>query len=191
LPRQPDPNLEQRILDAAQKLWKRGGEQALTMRAVAEAAGTNTPSVYRRFCNRDDILRALLGRIRLEIAAELDSSRSVEEACERYLDYALRHPREYELFYQHNFRLQHAVRSEGRGAKRVKQPARDAMRRKLSERFGKSAARHERMLTALWMLGHGAATLLICKSILPQEAEKARAIFTDSIKALLSKTATL
>jgi AcrR family transcriptional regulator len=100
VPRQPDPDLEGKILNAAQKLWKRGGEKALTMRAVAKAAGTNTPSVYRRFRDRDDILRALLQRIRLEIAAHLEGISSPEEGCQRYLEYALSHPHEYEVFFQ-------------------------------------------------------------------------------------------
>ena len=43
--RQPDPDLEDRILNAARKLWKQGAGKALTMRAVARAAGTNTPAV--------------------------------------------------------------------------------------------------------------------------------------------------
>jgi TetR/AcrR family transcriptional regulator len=81
VPRRPDPDLEGKILDAAQKLWKKGGEKALTMRAVAKAAGTNTPSVYRRFRDRDDILRALLHRIRLQIAASLETATSPEEGC--------------------------------------------------------------------------------------------------------------
>ncbi|MGA9307559.1 MAG: helix-turn-helix domain-containing protein, partial [Candidatus Sulfotelmatobacter sp.] len=71
MPRRADPDLEDKILDAAQKLWKKGGEKALTMRTVARAAGTNTPSVYRRFRDRDDILRGLLQRIRWEIAAQM------------------------------------------------------------------------------------------------------------------------
>ena len=49
MPRHPDPDLEDRILSAAQRLWTRGGEKSLTMRAVARAARTNTPAVYRRF----------------------------------------------------------------------------------------------------------------------------------------------
>ena len=66
MPRRPDPDLEALILKAAQKLWRKGGEKALTMRAVAKAARTNTPSVYRRFRTREDILRALLHRVRLD-----------------------------------------------------------------------------------------------------------------------------
>ena len=59
MPRHPDPELEQRILDAASRLWARGGEKGLTMRAVAKAAGTTTPTVYERYHDRDDILRSL------------------------------------------------------------------------------------------------------------------------------------
>ncbi len=69
--RQPDPDLEDRILKAARQLWKKGAGKALTMRAVARAAHTNTPAVYRRFPHRDDILRALLQQIRKEIFLQL------------------------------------------------------------------------------------------------------------------------
>jgi AcrR family transcriptional regulator len=187
VPRRRNPDLEEKILDAAQKLWKKGGEDALTMRAVAKEAGTNTPSVYRRFRHRDDILRGLVGRIRLQVAAKLESAHSAEQACERYLDYALRHPREYELFYQHNFRLRHSAHSDSAGAKTDEQPARDAMRRKLAETLKESRDGHDRTLLALWMLGHGAAMLLIDKAFLPHEAAQARAVFTRSVKALLQE----
>ncbi len=185
MPRRPDPDLESKILDAAQRLWKKGGEKALTMRAVALAAGTNTPSVYRRFRDRDDILRGLLQRIRLELAALLDEASSAEEGCERYLDYALSHPHEYELFYRHEYELFRSPRSRRAGVSAVGQPGRDAMRRQLAERLGGSPKDHERLLTALWMLGHGTAMLLIAKTILPKDLEKARAVFTETVAALV------
>ena len=50
MPRHADPELENRVLNAAQMLWKRGGEKALTMRAVARAAGTyagGVPAIQR------------------------------------------------------------------------------------------------------------------------------------------------
>lgn len=184
MPRRPDPRLEEEILDAAHKLWKKGGEKALTMRRVAIAAGTNTPAVYRRFRDRDDIVRGLLQRIRLEIARELQTGATVEEACERYLDYALNHPWEYELFYQHNYDLNYSPRSR-KLAQPITLPARDEMRRKLRERFGDSADNRQSLLMALWMLSHGTAMLLICKSFLPEEEVEARTIFKASIKALL------
>src|SRR5580658_2943074 len=87
LPRQADPQLEQRILDAACRLWSRGGEKALTMRGVAKAAGTTTPTVYERYRDRRDILRALRMQTRAELFAALTRTRSLSEACKSYLDY--------------------------------------------------------------------------------------------------------
>lgn len=185
MPRRPDPDLEGKILDAAQRLWKKKGEKGLTMRAVAKAAGTNTPSVYRRFQNREDILRALLQRIRLEIAAEMEDVASPEEGCGRYLEYALRHPHEYELFFQKEYELFYSAKSKRAGVKAAGRPVRDIMRRKIAEKLGGSSANHEHVLAALQMLAHGAAMLLIAKTILPKDAEKARSVFTASVKALL------
>jgi AcrR family transcriptional regulator len=186
VPRRPNPDLEERILKAARKLWKKGGENALTMRAVAEAAGTNTPAVYRRFRDREAILRALLQSIRLEFAAVLRAAASPEDACERYLNYGLSHPHEYELFYQHEYELFYSAHSIRTGAKNtVGRPARDTMRQKLAEKFGGAPEDYVRLTTSLWMLCHGAAMLIIAKTILPQDAEEARTIFTASVAALL------
>jgi AcrR family transcriptional regulator len=185
LPRRPDPDLEGKILDAAQKLWKKGGAKGLTMRAVARAARTNTPSVYRRFRKRDDILRALLQRIRLEMVAAMEAGASPEEGCERYLDFAVDHPYEYELFYQHEYELFHSARSSRAGVKPAMRPGRNTMKQKVAEKLGGSPEEHEGLVTALWMMTHGAAMLLIAKTILPQDAAEARAVFRETVGALL------
>jgi len=188
VPRPPNPDLEEQILKAARKLWKKGGESALTMRAVAEAAGTNTPAVYRRFRDREDILRALLQRIRLEFAEVLRAASSPEEACERYVDYGLSHPHEYELFYQHEYELFYSARSIRAGAKNdLGRPGRDAMAQKLAEKLGGAPEDHERLNKSLWMLAHGAAMLMIAKTILPQDVEETRTIFSASVAALLKR----
>jgi AcrR family transcriptional regulator len=186
--RPSNPDLEEQILRAARKLWKKGGESALTMRAVAKAAGTNTPAVYRRFRDREDILRALLQIIRLEFTAELKSARSPEEACQRYLDYGLAHPHEYELFYQYEYELFYSARSVRAGARNLLgRPARDTMRQKLAEKFGGDPESYHRLNTSLWMLAHGATMLIIGKTILPEDAGKAREVFTASVAALLAR----
>ncbi len=186
MPRRADPELEDKILDAAQKLWKKGGEKALTMRTVARAAGTNTPAVYRRFRDRDDILRGLLQRIRWEIAAQLEGISSPEEGCERYLEYALSHPREYALFFQKEYELFYSARSLRAGFKPTVLPVRDVMRQKVAERLGGVSGDHERVVMALRMVVHGAAMLLIEKAILPEDAAEARAVLKASVAALLS-----
>ncbi len=189
--RQPNPQLEGKILDAAQKLWKRAGDKALTMRNVADAAQTNTPAVYRRFRNRDDILRALLQRIRLDMAMRLEGVGSPEEGCERYLNYAVSHPHEYELFFQKEYELFYSSRSIRSGVQAVGKPVRDTMRRTLTERLGRSPDGHQQLLVALHMLVHGAAMLLIAKNILPRDSAEARRAFAAAVTALLQSAESL
>jgi AcrR family transcriptional regulator len=97
MPRHVDPEVERRIVLAARKLWHKGGEKGLSMRAVARAAGTNTPAVYRRFRNRAEILRALVELYQKELFDELEPCRSLQEMAQCYLRFALRYPKEYGL----------------------------------------------------------------------------------------------
>src|SRR5689334_3951192 len=87
MPRHPDPDLEERILHAADVLWRRGGEKSLTMRAVARAAKTNTPAVYRRFKDRKALVRGLLLRIALRIRAHFAAGKTLEDMAEAYVEY--------------------------------------------------------------------------------------------------------
>jgi AcrR family transcriptional regulator len=193
--RHPDPDLEDRILNAARKLWKKGAGKALTMRAVARAAGTNTPAVYRRFPHREDILRALLQRTRQELFQQLAASPSVEEACERYLDYALSHPHEYELYYLHEYELLFSAKP-ARGATlnqifKQKRPAVELMKGKLAAQLGGSPDNYARLTLAVWALLHGTVMLLIAKTIQPQHAAEMRSVCRASVETLLREDSRL
>lgn len=54
-----DPNKDRAILRAGRALLFGQGPQAVTMEAVARAAGVAKPTLYRRFANRDDLLAAI------------------------------------------------------------------------------------------------------------------------------------
>lgn len=99
MPRHPDPELEQRILGAASRLWARGGEKSLTMRAIAKAAGTTTPTVYERYRDREDILRALRLKTRSELFSALSRTRTLREAVQRQLEFALENSYAYEVLF--------------------------------------------------------------------------------------------
>jgi AcrR family transcriptional regulator len=187
--RQPDPALEGRILNAARQLWKKGVGEALTMRAVARAAGTNTPAVYRRFRRREDILRALWQRTRQEILQQLEVGSSAEESCERYLDFALSHPHEYELYYLHEYELFSAsapAREIGPNQMvRRKRPAEELMKGKLATQLGGSPDDYTRLSLAVWALLHGTVMLLITKTIPPSYAMEMRSVCRASVETLL------
>ncbi len=152
MPRQADPQLEQRILEAACRLWARGGEEALTMRAVAKAAGTTTPTLYERYHDRADILRALRLQTRQELFASLSRTRSITQACERYLQFALEHRHAYEVLFD-GFAQPPSLHEPW--------PSFNLMRLRLTQRLGGTSRRHTRLMLSVWSLMHGTAMLLI------------------------------
>jgi AcrR family transcriptional regulator len=152
LPRQADPQLEHRILDAACRLWSRGGEEALTMRGVAKAAGTTTPTLYERYHDRDDILRAVRIQTRVELFAALSRTRTITQACERYLEFALEHPHAYEMLFD-GFAQPPSLYEPW--------PSFNLMRLRLTERLGGTPRQRTRLMLSVWSLMHGTAMLMI------------------------------
>ena len=186
MPRHPDPDLEERVLKAADTLWKRGGEQALTMRAVARAAGTNTPAVYRRFKNREDLIRGLLLRIAGRIRLEFERGGTIEDMSEAYVEYALRMPHDYQLFYTH---AQLMSPRKGRGAPRPIRESRPNFafaEELMAKRFGGTPDDHTQTALALWALLHGTAMLLLCKSI-PGHEDSLRDACRAAVRVLLQE----
>lgn len=189
MPRHPDPDLEERVLKAADTLWKRGGERALTMRAVARTAGTNTPAVYRRFKSREDLIRGLLYRIVGRLRQQFEQGETIEEMAESYVEYALKLPNEYELFYTHG-RLMSP--RKGRGAPppiRESRPNFEFAEQLLAERFGGTPDDHTQTALALWAVLHGTSSLLLTKSIPEGHEEALREACRAGVKALLEAAA--
>jgi AcrR family transcriptional regulator len=152
LPRRPDPDVEQRILTAASRLWARGGEKSLTMRAVARAAGTTTPTVYERFRDRDDILRGLRLKTRRELFAALTRTRTLRDAIQRQLEFALENHYAYEVLFD----------GVGRPPSLHEPwPSFNLMRERLAREIGGTPSEHNRFMLALWSLMHGTAMLII------------------------------
>lgn len=152
MPRHPDPDVEQRILAAASRLWARGGEKSLTMRAVAKAAGTTTPTVYERYRNREDIKRALRLKTRAELFAALARTRSLRDAIEQQLQFALENTFAYEVLFDGVGR--HPSLHEP-------WPSFNLMRNRLTKEIGGVPRQHNRLILAIWSLMHGTAMLII------------------------------
>ena len=185
MPRHPDPDLEERVLRAADVLWRRGGGKALTMRAVAKAAGTNTPAVYRRFKDREDLIRGLLLRIANRIRNAFAQGETMEEMAEAYVDYALQMPNEYELFYTHSRMMSP---KKGRGAPkpiRNSRPNFALTEQLLSKRLGGPPENHTQTALALWALLHGTCMLMLKNSIPEGHEEALRDACRAGVKAVL------
>jgi len=188
MPRQPDPDLEERILKAAHALWRRGGDKALTLRAVARAARTNTPAVYRRFKDRHDLLRGLLLRV-VNRFGKMFEAGTLEEIVEIYVDYAIAEPHEYELFYTYVHELS-PKKGPGRPRPiRESRPNFGLLERRLAERLGGVPDDHTSLAIALWLVAHGAATFLLQKAIPEGHEEEVRSAARAAVKALLDGAA--
>jgi len=176
--------MEERILNAAQKLWQRGGERALTMRAVAEAAGTNTPTIYRRFKSRRDLEIALVQRVERNLISALQPSRSPEETCVRYVEFAMNHTREYNLLQAHTSELLAPIPPPGRSTTWSSKPILELIGQQLAGRLGGSAGEHVRLSLTLWSLVHGTASLLMSNWITKRQARELRSAFAAALDTL-------
>lgn len=187
MPRQLDPQLEERVLHAAEVLWRRGGEEGLTMRAVARAAGSNTPAVYRRFRDREDLIRGLLLRIAQKIRHNFERGETLEEMAEAYVEFALKMPHEYELFYTYSGLLSP---KKGKGEPRPIRESRPNFaltEQLLAKQMGGRPEDHTQLALGIWSLLHGTTMLLLSKSIPEGHEEQLREACRVAMKALLGK----
>jgi AcrR family transcriptional regulator len=100
MPRKADPKLEKTIVTAATRLLDRQGIDAITMREVAKAAGTTTPTLYERFRDRDALLIGVLDRIAYDMFDRMQSTRTVEALCEVFLEYCVHFPNRLDLLHR-------------------------------------------------------------------------------------------
>ncbi len=146
-----DKSLEERILKAAGRLWRSHGDRGLTLRAVAREAGTTTPTLYKRFRNKEALRLALAYRVREELNVQLFSSANLEGVYRRYLRYAEENPHEYELL---------RVSWGQFFAPGNPRPGRAWALTQLAARFGGGPEGYSGVFDAIFLTCHGTATLL-------------------------------
>lgn len=98
--------LREEILTVAERLLVDSGtEETLTLRAVAERAGVTTPSVYRHFASREELLEevclrawdGLGSRIQDACARLTDPFIALGQCGRAYIRFALDHPVQYRV----------------------------------------------------------------------------------------------
>jgi AcrR family transcriptional regulator len=164
MPRKPDVALEGKIVDVAYRLWSDHGEKALTMRAVARAARTTTPTLYQRFRDKKDLRHFLEERARQNLFDALQSARTSLEICRKALEFTSTHGHEYRLL---------AAEWGQRFAQRLPTRAFDYLKKMLAKELGGEAAQYEELAMQLFCQVHGAALLR------PEEKEVQTAEFMN------------
>ncbi len=151
--RTTNPVLTEHIVAAARRLWHQRGEKGLTLRAVARAARTTTPSVYQRFPAKQDLVAAIADQIRTESGTAVASSRNFEHAVERYFELAKREREEYLLLASSG--LGEIVREEG------SRPGMEWGQKELARRHGGKPDDYRLTTFAMASLLHGAASFVL------------------------------
>ncbi len=151
MPRKADARLEGRILDAAYRIWSTRGEHALTMRAVALASRTTTPTLYERFSNKEHLLSLLRRRARLNLFSAIKASRTPAQACRRVLAFFAARPNDFRLISE-----DWAIAF----ARKEHMPSFEFLKRRLATELGGAPDQHTPLALALVALLHGTATLL-------------------------------
>ena len=85
------------IVDAAQKLLEDEGPEALSMRRVAGELGIQAPSLYKHVDGKERIEAELQQRALTQLGSALHAARDLRTLAHAYRQWALVHPRLYEL----------------------------------------------------------------------------------------------
>lgn len=176
MPRKADTHLEGRIVDAAYQLWSKGGEHALTMRAVARAAGTTTPTLYERFRDKHELIMFLRLRARERMFAALQPAKSTAEACRLGLEFTLTNGNEYLLLISD---------WAERFARKERMPSFEFIQKKLADDLGGVAADYLGLAMALVAQVHGAALLLLVEEVEAGIAEQLKNACLEACQVLI------
>lgn len=102
-----ETSLKQRIVDAARQVLLSEGYRNFSLRKIARKIDLSATSIYLHFENKDDLIHTLMEEAieRLnnqlgECASRQDDPISKLDAlAHQYVDFALKHPREYQVIY--------------------------------------------------------------------------------------------
>jgi AcrR family transcriptional regulator len=177
MPRKPDARLEGRIVDAAYQLWSKGGEPALTMRAVAKAAKTTTPTLYERFKDKRDLLKFLRERARQRLLQTVKAANTATEVCELGLEFMLANGNEFRLLVS-----DWATRLD-RGQTL---PSFEFLKGKLSQDLGGTPEDHQDLALSLVALINGTAFMFASEGLNDELLAHLEAACREGVRRLIS-----
>lgn len=152
MPRISNAALEGEIIAAAMRLLDKGGDDAVTLRAVAREAGTTTPTIYERFPNRDRLMEGVTDRVTEDLLEVLRPCKSVRAMFFAYLRESRAHPA----------RASFEVRTfAARYVRGQETPGFDLLKSRLTEEIGIKGSAAEDLALAIASLAFGTAQGMI------------------------------
>lgn len=104
-PRQHDEHTATRLLDVAEHLLATGGEEAVTVRAVAEGADTSTRAVYALFGSKEGLVAALANRGYRLLTEQVDALQPTGDPATDLIEAGMKGFRDFALSRPHLFHL--------------------------------------------------------------------------------------
>lgn len=178
MPRKADKTLEGRIVDAAYQLWRKGGEHALTMRGVAKAARTTTPTLYERFKDKHDLIAFLRERARQRMFEAVQPGKSANEACQLGLRFAISNGNEYLLL---------SADWAARVGRKEHLPSFEFLKARLAGDVGGTPAENTGLAMSLVALVHGTALLLLGEGVEKRVSAAFRKACLAGCRALMER----
>jgi len=184
-PYEPTRDTRQQLLEKARDILVAEGLEGLSMRKVASACDLSAPAIYRHFADKDHLLSAavaegarLFSHYLLGALTEPTPFSRLKKLGERYFDFALEHPKDYELLFVVNCRALGLERLDERA-----QAETSASFRILVDRVAECQAAGELRAGPLeptavyiWSSVHGFASLAL-SGHLSQEGQALRDLF--------------
>lgn len=188
-PRVHDESVRRRLLDLAARMVADGGSGALSVRALAKAAGTSTAAVYSLFGGMPGLLAELYARSfdRLDagqraVAASADAAADVVALGHAYRETALADPNGYRMMFGANAVGAEVPEHLQQRAARAFEPLVAAVRRGVQRGQLREGPAPEAIATALWATSHGLVTLEL-GAFLPSAAADPGELFDLAARA--------
>lgn len=185
--RRPARALAASLVEVAETLLRQEGPHAVSLRRVAEAAGTTTQAVYTCFGGKPGLIDALYREGYHRLAARLAAVDHRADPLERiralgaaYRDQALADPHLYELMTAHPIAGYEPPASSRRLARATLQPLVDTARDAVEA--GLLAGEPTRIAHLLWAAGHGFVGLEL-HGLAPDDPDAAYRRMTDALLA--------
>jgi AcrR family transcriptional regulator len=162
------------ITKTARLLAETGDEEAVSIRAVAQAVGVTPPAIYLHFADKDELIhavcedtfRALDEFVEARVASVADPLERLSERGRAYVDFGVEHPEQYRVLFMGKARQRGEEAMEASGFTHLLENVEQCMA------AGAIAAGDAMLVaTGLWAVVHGVTSMSVAVANCPVDRD--------------------